>query len=296
VGALSGEIKRRLQLRRLAAKGSEMANRQLDMGKAWVQATGLIGANRDLVSVLAGIFLFVPFFVLMLALSGSNLDLGGAGSQPDPQQVYAQIFAIMLDNWWALLLVIFGQLCGGVAILTLLGDRSRPMVSEVLKRVPGLIPSMFALQLLVTLATQGPSLLTELLPEMAAALVSFVLLPITLYLTIKFSVANAVIVLERRLNPLAAMGESWRLTKGNSFRLFAFMFMLGLLAMVIGLILTMVVGLILAALGDRVAMIGNAAFIAGLAATFYTLFYAVTVSIYHQLAGTVTQTEIDLFE
>ena len=273
-----------------------MANRQLDMGKAWVQATGLIGANRDLVSVLAGVFLFIPIFVLMLALSGSNLDLGGPGGQPDPAQVYAQIFAIILENWWALLLVSLGQLCGGVAILTLLGDRSRPMVSEVLKRVPGLIPSLFALQLLVTLVTQGPSLLTERLPETAAALMSFVLLPISLYLTIKFSVANAVIVLERRLNPLAAMRESWRLTKGNSFRLFAFLFMLGLLALVIGLILTMVVGLILAALGDRAAMIGNAAFIAVLAATFYTLFYAVTVSIYHQLAGTVPQAEIDLFE
>jgi hypothetical protein len=273
-----------------------MASRQLDMGKAWVQATGLIGANRDLVSVLAGIFLFVPFFVLMLALSGSNFDLGGGGSQPDPEQVYAQIVGIMLDNWWALLLASLGQLCGAVTILALLGDRSRPTVSEVIKRAPGLIPSLFGLQLLVTLATQGPSLLTELLPEMAAATASFVLLPITLYLTIKFSVANAVIVLERRLNPLAAMRESWRLTKGNSFRLFAFLFMLGLLAIVIGLILAMIIGLILSALGERVAMIGNAAFIATLAATFYTLFYAVTVSIYHQLAGTVPQTELDLFE
>ncbi|RNJ63856.1 MAG: hypothetical protein EDM03_05695 [Porphyrobacter sp. IPPAS B-1204] len=273
-----------------------MANRKLDMGKAWVQATGLIGANRDLVSVLAGIFLFIPFFVAILALMNSDIDLGGAGSQPDPEQIYAQIVAVMVDNWWALLLASIGQLCGGIAIITLLGDRSRPTVSEVLKRVPGLILPMFGLQLLVTLATQGPSLLAERLPEMAAALAGFVLLPITLYLTVKFSLANAVIVLERRRNPLVAMRESWRLTKGNSFFLFAFMFMLGLLAVVIGLILTMIVGLVLAALGERGAMIGNAAFIAGIVATFYTLFYAVTVSIYHQLAGTVSQTEIDLFD
>lgn len=273
-----------------------MADRKLDMGKAWVQATGLIGANRDLVSVLAGIFLFIPFFVLILALMNSNFDLGGAGSEPDPEQVSAQLVAVLAANWWALLVASIGQLCGGIAILALLGDRSRPTVSEVLKRVPGLILPMFGLQLLVAVVTQGPSLLAELLPETAAALAGFVLLPVTLYLTVKFSLANAVIVLERRLNPLNAMQESWRLTKGNSFRLFAFMFMLGLLAVVIGLIMTMIVGLVLAALGDRGAMIGTAAFIAAVAATFYTLFYAVTVSIYHQLAGTVPQTDIDLFD
>lgn len=273
-----------------------MTDRKLDMGKAWVQATSLIGANRDLISVLAGIFLFIPFFVLLLALMNSNFDLGGAGSEPDPEKVTAQIVAVMADNWWALLVGSIGQLCGGVAILTLLGDRSRPTVSEVLKRVPALILPMFGLQLLVALVTQGPSFLTELLPEMAAALAGIVVLPVTLYLTVKFSLANAVIVLERRLNPLTAMKESWRLTKGNSFRLFAFMFMLGLLAAVIGLIMTMIVGLVLAALGDRGAMIGTAAFIAAVVAMFYTLFYAVTVSIYHQLAGTVPQVEVDLFD
>lgn len=273
-----------------------MANRKLDMGTAWVQATGLIGANRDLVSVLAGIFLFIPFFVLILALFGSDFDLGSAGSEPNPEQIAAQLNAVFLANWWAVLLVAIGQLAGGVAILALLGDRTRPTVSEVLKRVPVLILPMLGTQLLVGLATQLPSLLTGLLPEAAATLASFVVLPITLYLTVKFCLANAVIVLTHRLNPVKAMRESWRLTKSNSFRLFVFFAMLTLLAVVIGLIMAMIVGLIIAALGERMAMIGNAAFIALLVTTFYTISYALTVAIYRQLSDSVPQADIDLFD
>ena len=273
-----------------------MANRKLDMGMAWTQATGLIGANRDLVSVLAGIFLFIPFFVLILAFGSSDFDLGGAGSDPDPEQIAAQLNAVLLANWWAVLLVALGQLAGGIAILALLGDRSRPTVSEILKRVPGLILPIFGAQLLIGLLTQLPSFLAGLLPETAAALASFIALPVTLYLTVKFSLASAVIVLGRRLNPISAMRGSWGLTKANSFRLFAFFFMLVMLAAVIGLIMVMIVGLVLSALGERGALIGNAAFISVVVATFYTISYALTVSIYHQLADAVPQAEVDLFD
>lgn len=273
-----------------------MANRKLDMGTAWTQATGLIGANRDLVSVLAGIFLFLPFFVLILALFNSDFDFGGAGGEPDPEQISAQLNAVLLANWWAVLLVAVGQLAGGVAILALLGDRTRPMVREVLKRVPGLLLPMLGAQLLIGLATQLPSVLTGLLPETAAALAGFVALPVTLYLTVKFSLASAGIVLGGTHNPVTAMRESWQLTSGNSLRLFAFFFMLTMLALVIGLLMAMIVGLILSALGDRGATIGNAAFAAVLLTTFYTLSYALTVSIYRQLTGSAAQSDIDLFD
>jgi len=273
-----------------------MANRKLDMGMAWTQATGLISANRDLVSSLAGIFLFIPFFVLILALFGSDFDLGASGSEPNPERIAEQLNALLLANWWAMLLVALGQLAGGVAILALLGDRSRPTVSEVLKRVPRLLLPMLGAQVLIGITTQLPSLLAGLLPDTAAALASFIILPVTLYLTVKFSLASAVIVLGHRLNPITAMRESWRLTKANSFRIFAFFFLLIMLALVIGLILSMIVGLVLAALGERGAMIGNAAFAALLMTTFYTLSYALTVSVYRQLTESVPQADIDLFD
>ncbi len=267
-----------------------MANHKLDMGRAWTQATGMIGANRDLVSVLAGIFLFLPLFVIIYALFTSGIDFSGGGGEPDPQKLAAQINAFLIEKWWALLIVVIGQICGGIAILALLGDPLRPTVREALERVPRLSLPVIGMQLLVGLFTQAPSLISNVLP--AASLVT---LPVTLYLTVKFSLASAVIVLGRQGNPVTAMRRSWALTKGNSFRLFAFFAALIVLSMVIGLMFMLIIGLILSALGEWAAVIGNAAFFAVLLTVFYTVSYALTAAIYRQLSEPLPEVEADLF-
>jgi hypothetical protein len=273
-----------------------MANTKLDMGKAWTQATALIGANRDLVTVLAGLFLFIPFFVLILALVHSGIDFGDPGSDPDPERIAAQVNALLLGNWWALLLVLIGQLCGCIAILALLGDRSRPTVREVLGMVPRLILPMFGGQLLVGLLTQLPSFLSGLLPGAAGAAANFVALPLTLYLTVKFTLVSAVIVLENQRNPLEAMRQSWRLTRGNSLRILVFFVLLVMLGAVIGLLSMLVIGLVTAALGERVSMISNAAFFALLLTIIYTISYALTAAIHRQLGGAAPERLAETFE
>lgn len=273
-----------------------MAHRKLDMGKAWTQATGMIGANRDLVSVLAGIFLFLPLFVVIYALLTGGMDFGAGGSEPDPERVAAQINAFILANWWALLLALVGQLCGGIAILALLGDPARPTVREGLGAVPRLILPVLGGQLLVGLLTQLPSFLASLLPAAAEAAASLIVLPVTLYLSVKFALVSAVIVIGGKRNPVTAMRESWQLTKGNSFRLFLFFVSLVLLGTVIALILLLVVGLVFSALGERVALIGNTAFFALLLTVFYTISYALTAAIHRQLSQVIPDEEPDLFE
>lgn len=273
-----------------------MHHNKLDMGRAWTQATGMVGANRDIVSVLAGVFLFLPLFVLLIALLGSGIDFGPEGGEPDPEKIAEQINALLLTNWWALLLVGVGQICASIAILALLGDPGRPTVREVLARLPRLLLPVLGAQLLVGVLTQLPSLLASLLPELAEAAASLVILPVTLYLTVKFTLAIAVIVLAGQRNPIEAMRRSWQLTKANSFRLFAFFAMLVFLGLVIGLILSLVIGLVFAALGDRVALFGNAAFYALMLTVFYTLAYALTVAIYRQLSQSPTDRDAELFE
>ena len=276
-----------------------MAHQKLDMGRAWVQATGMIGANRDPVGVLAGLFLFIPLFVLVYALFTSGIDLGasgsGSGGEPNPEKVAAEINALLVANWWKLLLAALGQLCGSIAILALLGDPDRPTVREVLGMVPRLILPMVGAQLLIALLTQLPSLITGVLPEPVAAGLGLVALPLTLYLTVKFCLTSAVIVLGRQRNPVTAMRGSWQMTKANSFRLFAFFAMLILLAAVIGLILVLVIGLVLSAAGERAALIGNAAVFALLLSVFYTMSFALTASIYRQLTQSLPDEEADLF-
>lgn len=272
---------------------------KLDMGRAWVQATGMIGANRDLVGVLAGLFLFIPMFVVVYALFSSGIDLGGGagsgGGEPNPERVAAEINALLVANWWALLLAVVGQLCGSIAILALLGDPDRPTVREVLGMVPRLILPIIGAQLLIALLTQLPSLIAGLLPEPVAAGLGLVALPLTIYLTVKFCLTSAMIVLGRKRNPIEAMRGSWRLTKANSLRLFAFFAMLILVAAVIGLILLLVIGLVLSAAGDRAAVIGNAAVFALLLTVFYTMSFALTASIYRQLTQSLPDEEADLF-
>ncbi len=267
-----------------------MANRKLDMGQAWTQATGMVGANRDLVSVLAGLFLFLPMFVLVYALFTSGIDFSGGGGEPDPEKLAAAINAVLLANWWALLLALIGQIAGGIAILALLADPRRPTVREVLGMLPRLALPVLGAQALVGLVTQLPSLVTSVLP--AASLIA---LPITLYLTIKFSLSTATIVLGRVGNPVTAMRRSWGLTKGNSFRLFVFFAALMLLSAVIGLILMLIVGLILSALGEEAAAIGNSAFVAVLLTIFYTVSFALSAAIYRQLSEPLPEAEADLF-
>jgi len=270
---------------------------KLDMGRAWVQATGMFGANRDLVGVLAGLFLFIPMFVIVYALFTSGIDLsggGGGGGEPNPERVGAEVNAFLVANWWALLLAVIGQLCGSIAIIALLGDPDRPTVREVLGMVPRLFLPVLGVQVLVGVLTQLPSFLAGLLPEAVAGALGLVVLPLTIFLTIKFTLATAMVVLGRQRNPIEAMRGSWRLTKGNFLRLFGFFAMLLLLAAVIGLILLLVFGLVLSAAGERAALIGNAAVFALLLAVFYTMSFALTASIYRQLSQSLPDEEADL--
>lgn len=273
-----------------------MAHPALDMGKAWTQATGMLGANRDLVGVLAGLFLFVPLFVVMIALLGTGIDFGAPGSEPDPERVAAQINALLAANWAPLLLAVIGQLAGGIAILALLGDPRRPTVRDVLGQVPRLLLPMLGAQLLVGVLTQLPSLIAGLLPGPAAALAGFAALGLGLYLTVRFAVVSAVVVIDRQANPLAAMRRSWQLTGGNALRLIIFFALLGMVAAVVGLILILVAGLALSVLGDRAAVIGNAAVAALLFSVFYTISYALTAAIHRQLSQASGAEQADLFE
>ena len=273
-----------------------MTNRKLDMGKAWTDATGMVGANRDLVSALAGLFLFLPIFVLALALFGSNIDFGPQGAEPNPERVAEQLNAVFRANWWAVLLVIIGQLCAAITLLRLLGDTARPTVREVLAKLPLLLLPALAVQVLTIAVTQLPSILAQQLPDLAEALVGMIWFPVSIYLSIKFSLAIAVIVLGPQRNPIAAMRRSWQITKSNSFRMFGFFAMLAVLFVVIALILLLVMGLMFALLGDTVAFFGNAAFFALLMTVFYALSYALTVAIYRQLAGPSTGAPVEAFE
>lgn len=258
---------------------------QLNSGQAWNDATRMIGANREVVLVLAGVFFLVPLMVMFLLVFGSGFDLGAAGADPDPEVVSAQVNALLLKYWWVIAIVALGQLAGAIALLALLGDPRKPTVGEVMGMIPKLILTMIAAQILSTFASQALPALAEFMPASIQGIISLIALVISIYIAVKFSLTSAVIAVDKERNPIAALKQSWALTKGNSLRIFVFFFLLTVTAIVIGLVVALAFGLVFAALGERFYLIGNAVVVSGLIAAFYALAYAVTAAIHRQLAG-----------
>lgn len=258
---------------------------KLNTGQAWADATRMIGANREVVAALAGVFFFLPFLVLMLLLFGADIDFGNPNAAANPEVIAAQINAILYKNWWALLLVVLMQLAGAIALLALLADRSKPTVGQALGLIPALILSMIAAQLLTAVATQALPYIASVLPPAAQGIASLILLPITLYLTVKLSLAGVVIVVERERNPITALKRSWQLTKGNSLTIFFFYLLIIIAVFVIGLVAAISVGLVLTLLGDWTQSTGTAIIISVLVAAYYAVSYAVAAAIHRQLAG-----------
>ncbi len=263
---------------------------KLNTGKAWDEASRMISSNREIVLVLTGIFFFIPLFILFLNLAAFDWNLG---DNPTPERIEEQVNALLLYNWWAIALIVIGQWCGTIALLAMLASPAKPTVGEAMKAIPLLLLSVIGVQILVGLITQLPAMLAGLLPPPASNVVNLLLLPITIYLSVKFILAAAVIVIDKTRSPIAAMRASWRLTKGNSLRIFAFFFALVFVTLVVGLVVFMVVGLLLAIAGARAQMIGTAALLAIIFAIYGAVSVAVTAAIHRQLSGGAPRGETD---
>lgn len=258
---------------------------KLDTGKAWAEATRMMGANRELVLVLAGVFFFVPLMIMLMMLFGADLDFGPAGSEPNPEQISKQVNALIVEYWWAMLLVAIGQIAGAIAILALLGDPKKPTVGEAMGVIPKLILTAIAAQIIGTLAAQALPSLTAMLPAAIRAPLNLAALVISIYITVKFALTSAVIAIEKQANPVKALSSSWMLTRGNSLRIFVFYFLLVVTAIVVGLVVVLLLGLAFSLMGERVQMIGTAVVLSALIAGFYALAYGVSAAIYRQLSG-----------
>lgn len=271
-----------------------MAKHKLDMGKAWTQATGLIGANRDTISAIAGLFFFLP--TLALALFAPELANPEPAASPnaDPQAAMQamvdQMTQAYADNWILFAATTLAQFIGSLSLLALLTDRARPTVRDALASGLGSLPSYLGAQLLsalgVALAIGIPlGLVAAAGSPVAVALVGLVLVLVGLYVFIKFSLIAPVIVIDGERNPIKALGRSWRLTKGNSFRIAAFLVLLFFTIGIIAALVTGILGLVFSAFGAQVATVGNGLVSAVVNTGIGVIFLVVIAAIHRQLAG-----------
>ncbi len=273
---------------------------KFDMTAAWNEATRLLSANRQVLFVVAGVFFFLPALAYGLAFGSQMAGVEAAqASDPDPEAMFRAMLGIFRDYWWIMLLTTIVQWFGTLGLLVLLTDRARPTVGEALRIGAGLLLPYLGAQLLVSCLFG----LLLLLPFATAAsggvgaalLVGLVALIALVYLFTKFLLVSPVVAVDRVRNPLAALGRSWRLSKGNSLRLFLFVALLAVAFIVVAGVASMIAGLLFALAGAEVALVGDAIVSALVNALFTVLFVAVLAAIHRQLAGPAAETVSETF-
>lgn len=284
-----------------------MANIKLDMGKAWTQTTALIGANKDTISAIAGLFFFLPTLAaaLLLPEASTTIPVSGNGDSGDPQvamqQAIDQISALYADNWPVLLAISIAGFIGSLSLLALLTDKGRPTVGEALGQGIRSIPTYIAAQLISALAAGVVvglplGLMAALAPPAVTATAGLALVVLVIYMFVKFALIAPVIAIDTERNPLAAMARSWRLTKGNSVRIFAFIVLLFAVILIIGALVQGILTLILSAIGGQVEAIGVAVVSALVNTAITVIFLVVIAAIHRQLSGSTPERIAETFE
>lgn len=259
---------------------------QFDMSRAWNEATELLRANREVTWTVAGVFFFLPGFAQSLLMPEIRPP---AGADQQAMIEYAtKLYASIAPIFLVTTLI---QLVGSLTLLSLLRDDSKPTVGEALKTgAIGLLPYIgvylimtVAMTIAIVLAFAVPAALG--LTWLAVVLV-VALVPVLIYASVKLSLVTPVIAIERQMNPIAIIQRSWRLTKGNSLRLFLYYFLLVVVYLVLALVVGGIAGLLLALFGQGTAFDIGSGIVSGLVAAAASLvFTAVVAAIHRQLAG-----------
>lgn len=272
---------------------------QFDMNRAWREASAMVKANSQVLGVMAGVFFFLPSLAMAI-FAPLPENMGEMGNE---QQAFAVLAAYYTEALPWLLGTAIAQAVGVLALLALLTDRSRPTVGEALKS--GLI-SLFpyiASQMLVGVIC---GILALLVAGLGAATglvaIAVVLLPVVLvgaiYVMVKTSLVAPVIVIEGARNPINALQRSWKLTKGNSLRLFFFYFLILIAFLVVSIAFSAIIGIVAGlAISDAEILLLVNGIIGGIVGAVMVVFFAAIIaSVHRQFAGPSAETISRTFE
>lgn len=262
---------------------------KLDLNAAWDHAVRLVGANREVMLVLAGVFFFLPYvlFVLLVPIP-EFAEIAGPSGQASPA-LRAAVNGFLADYWWAIALLALVQTVGGLAVMAVVGDPARPTVQAAMRRGGSHLLSAVAAQLLTSLITTLVLVLAVLAgaltgSEAIAGTAAVFALPVIVWLLTRLSLNGAVIAIEGTANPLAALRRSWRMTRGNGLRLVAFYALLFAAFFVISQVLGLLVRLVTALPGAELAEVLGALLSSLIYSALIVVVYAVLASVHRQLA------------
>lgn len=267
---------------------------QFDSNHAWREATASAGANREVLLAVAGVFFLLPGVASVLFLSDFQSEMLANFGNPEATK---RVMEGMTGPVIAFGLVSFLlQSIGYLAMLALLTDRARPTVGQAIGSAVKALPSVigatllfFTGYLLAVLVFAG---LAAVLGKVAGlgALVAVLLVMLVVgivYVMVKLSLILPVIMIDNVRNPAAALVRSWRLTKGNSFRLFLYYLLLFIVYMVIIMVVSMVsMALVAMVAGQGKAALLIGGLVSGIAGAIASvLLTAILAAIHRQLSG-----------
>lgn len=273
---------------------------KFDMSAAWNETARLLSANRQVLPIIAGVFFFLPSLAYGLIFDGHMAPIEAAqAGDPDPGEMFRAMVGVFSELWWLMLITSLVQWFGTLGMLVLLTDRGRPTVGEALGTGAKLMLPYLGVQILVScilgIALLFPFAAGASAGPAAGVLVGLVAAVVLAYLFTKFLLVSPVVAAERVINPLAVLGRSWRLTKGNALRLFTFVLLLAVGFMVVAIVASIVAGLILALAGSEVARVGDAIVSSLVSALFTAIFVTTLAAIHRQLAGRSPETVSETF-
>ena len=262
---------------------------KLEMNRAWNDAVRLVRRSREVVLIVAGVFFFLPYLAFTLVAPDPMAGLSPTQTQ-SVEQTMKVMTAFYAQVWWALVLIAVLQGIGMLGLLALLTDRRRPTVGEAIKIGAGKVLSYIAAYLIFGMVF---GTVVTLIATLAAAsgstaivgLVFLLALIAWVILFIRFSLVGPVLVKEGTANPIGALIRSWHLTAGNTWRLFAFYFLLVVATFVVTVVASAVLSLGFGLFGAESARIGDALVMSLVNAAWATLFLAVLAAVHEQLSA-----------
>lgn len=258
---------------------------KFSMSEAWRDATAMMTANREVLLVVAGIFFFIPGVAMGLAMGDIQRIM-----LADPDNAQKMVLSFYTDWGWLLALGGIASVLGYLALLALLRDHNRPTVGEAIKiGLIGLLPAIGAYIVLVL----GLGVVAAVLALIAGVtgsaaiglIVSLAIVAVVAYVLVKVSLSGPVIAVDKVYNPFKILARSWRLTKGNSFRLLLFYLLLTITYIVIAAVASGILAVLLVVVGASVATTINAIISAAISAVAYLVFVAVLAAVHRQLSG-----------
>ena len=243
-----------------------MATRNLDFTAAWNDAMALLKANAELAIILIGLFSLVPLLAVNLFMPQPEIL-----PDQDPNEALALLGEWFSQNWYWFVGVFLTGAIGNMSLMIVIMHENRPTVGAALKMAVALLPIVFVVHLIAGVAfTFGILLL--ILPG--------------IYLAIKFLLVSVVIAAEPERSPVAILQRSWRLTRGNSLRIFGFFLIIIIVAFVATLVANLIVGVPAALLlPDNLAQAITSVVSLMLQVGLNVVLMFVTIAIYRQLSA-----------